>query len=90
MGHGSGKQRQFSLECVDNALHFDDLQQLIHQYAAVAEMHVSKLVLDLQDQWAGQAQTVSGVCFYERNILLCLYALGQNPLRDRHWALFSL
>ena len=39
------------LECVDNALHFDDLQQLIHQYAAVAEMHVSKLVLDLQDQW---------------------------------------
>eukprot|EP00435_Cladocopium_sp_Y103_P026766 s106_g6.t1 len=39
------------LECVDNVMNFHDIQHLLDQFAALAEMHVVKLVFDLQAQW---------------------------------------
>eukprot|EP00435_Cladocopium_sp_Y103_P035368 s1388_g9.t1 len=39
------------LECVDNVVNFDDIQTLLDQFAHIAEMHITKLVFDLQAQW---------------------------------------
>jgi hypothetical protein len=39
------------LECVDNVLHFDDIQQMLDMHAKMAGMNISKIVFDLQAQW---------------------------------------
>ena len=39
------------LECVETVQEFDDIQDLMHQYATMAHMTLSKIVFDLRSQW---------------------------------------
>eukprot|EP00435_Cladocopium_sp_Y103_P024988 s2118_g6.t1 len=39
------------LECVDNVTQFGDIQNLMDTFAELVQMHVSKIVFDLIDQW---------------------------------------
>ena len=39
------------LECVANVIHFPLAQQSIDDFAQLTDMHIFKLIFDLQDQW---------------------------------------
>lgn len=39
------------LECVDNVMHFHEIQQILDFFAETNEMHIHKMVFDLEEQW---------------------------------------
>eukprot|EP00435_Cladocopium_sp_Y103_P049900 s843_g15.t1 len=75
------------LECVDNVMNFDDIQQLLDQFAQIAEMHITKLVFDLQAQWPVRRNRVEHVVLASHQLGLVMWLQAQllAHLQDHFW-----